>query len=90
MSRRPLVSIKVPPGENERTVWMRHQIAALSEGCCPYCAGRMEPADTEHGPGSRCLAGCGRFWTGPSWLDPTDTIVSWWREFDPRTGGPLL
>lgn len=79
--------ITVQPGEDARQVWMRHQIAALGEGCCPYCTARMEPAPTANGPGARCTRGCGRFWTGH---DPADVIVSWWREVDPRTGEPML
>lgn len=74
------MKIVVQPGESVHQAWMRHEVAALSEGCCPKCGRRMTPADTARGPGARCLAH-GLWWHGPTpgaWEG--DYTVAWWLE----------
>lgn len=56
-----------------------HEVAALSEGCCPDCTARLVPSDTPRGPGGRCPAGCGSWWHGDTpgaWEG--DHTVAWW------------
>lgn len=51
---RDLVRVVVPEGEDEHMVWLRHKVAAISEGLCPYCATRLEPRLTRNGMGGSC------------------------------------
>jgi hypothetical protein len=84
------VKITVNPGETANQAWLRHEIAALSEGCCPKCGGRMQPTETDNGPGARCSKGHGLWWHGETpgaWEG--DYTVKWWAEFNPYTGARL-
>ena len=88
---RPLISIPVPEGENEYDVWLRHEVAAIGEGLCPFCSARLQPIETPKGMGGRC-GQHGIFHADPSDTTGWEMVCQWvdedamrrWRSKWPR------
>lgn len=82
------MELRADSEQEMNAVYFRHSYLLVSEGICPGCETRLEPAGVPLKPG--VIAGYCRRCAGYRSVDTLEETVCWSLAFNPHTGEPLV